>query len=351
MYNNKNKSLRSVLDLMAKSKVYAPFTRFTSGVGLIFTLHRITPEEPEGFSPNGILQITPEYLESVIQAVRVADYDIISISEVKSRLVNKEFSRRFVCFTIDDGYLDNLIHALPVFQRNNVPFTVYINSGLPEYSTILWWQHLEDIIKENQQVYFSLLGQQHTYNTVTKDEKNKTYDAIYAALRQMSHSAQQDVITQLLEDYQIDPTDLCRELSMSWKQVQTLAESGLLTIGAHTLNHHALAKLDEQQVREEIEEGQRVMEQRIGVRAEHFAYPYGDSGSAAGREFNIARKLGLETAVTVRKGVLFPEHADYLHALPRVSLNGDFQKSAYVPLFLSGFPFALFNRFKRLDVS
>jgi len=65
----------------------------------------------------------------------------------------------------------------------------------------------------------------------------------------------------------------------------------------------------------------------------------------------MAKELGFLTAVTTRKGVVFPEHAEHLTALPRVSLNGDYQQARNVKLFLSGLPFALFNNFRKLDVN
>ena len=63
------------------------------------------------------------------------------------------------------------------------------------------------------------------------------------------------------------------------------------------------------------------------------------------------RDLGFETAVTTRPGVLFPEHRDHLTALPRVSLNGDYQTLRYLDLFLSGAPFLLYNRLRRVNVA
>jgi peptidoglycan/xylan/chitin deacetylase (PgdA/CDA1 family) len=79
----------------------------------------------------------------------------------------------------------------------------------------------------------------------------------------------------------------------------------------------------------------------LGKPVRHFSYPYGDEGSAGSREFEIARDLGLETAVTTRKGVIRRAHADAMTALPRLSLNGDYQDSRYVKVLLSGLPFAL----------
>jgi peptidoglycan/xylan/chitin deacetylase (PgdA/CDA1 family) len=92
------------------------------------------------------------------------------------------------------------------------------------------------------------------------------------------------------------------------------------------------------------------LEEALGVSPRHFAYPYGDAASASRREFEIARALGFTTAVTTRKGAVLPDHADHLHALPRVSLNGDYQQARYVTLFLSDAPFYLARGLRSLDV-
>ena len=91
--------------------------------------------------------------------------------------------------------------------------------------------------------------------------------------------------------------------------------------------------------------------QELGKRPVHFAYPYGDPGSAGPRDFALAKNAGFATAVTTRKGMLFPGHKDHLTALPRVSLNGDYQSLTYTALYLSGAPFALWNGFQQVNAA
>ena len=80
-----------------------------------------------------------------------------------------------------------------------------------------------------------------------------------------------------------------------------------------------------------------------------FAYPYGDPTSAGPRDFDLIREAGFAAAVTTRKGLVFSAHKDHLTALPRLSLNGVYQKLRYVDVLLSGTAFALSNRFKHVN--
>jgi peptidoglycan/xylan/chitin deacetylase (PgdA/CDA1 family) len=112
-----------------------------------------------------------------------------------------------------------------------------------------------------------------------------------------------------------------------------------------------LAKATPAVVRREMQMSAAVIEAALGRRPTHFSYPVGDPTSAGPREFAIARELGFKTAVTTRPGVLFPEHADHFTALPRLSLNGEFQRKRYVQVLTSGAATALWNGFRRVDAA
>lgn len=100
-----------------------------------------------------------------------------------------------------------------------------------------------------------------------------------------------------------------------------------------------------------MKRGADKIQKELGIWPSHFSYPYGDPESAGTREFRIAEELGFKTAVTTRKGVIFPEHADHLTALPRVSLNGEYQSSVFTKLYMTGAPFAFWNKFRRVNAA
>jgi peptidoglycan/xylan/chitin deacetylase (PgdA/CDA1 family) len=83
----------------------------------------------------------------------------------------------------------------------------------------------------------------------------------------------------------------------------------------------------------------------------HLAYPYGDRFAAGRREFALARTAGFKTAVTTRPGMIFPENAAHLTALPRVSLNGNYQDARILPVLMSGAATAMWNGFRRIDAA
>lgn len=322
------------------------------GVGALLTLHHIRPRGPDGsFSPNRILEVTPEFLEATILQVKKLGYEIVSLDEFHRRLVEKDFQRRFIVFTLDDGYADNYHYAFPLFRKHQVPFAIYLCTGLLDGSLDLWWQDLEEIVLRETRVEVVINGTPREFITETTRQKYVAYETIYWALRSMPFKAQLKTFKSIKDRYIANAAKPdSSDTALSPEMIAEMQRSNLLTIGAHTLNHWALSKLSPGEAKMEMARSQDLIEQRTGIKPVHFAYPYGDALSAASREFSMAKELGFLTAVTTRKGVVFPEHAEHLTALPRVSLNGDYQQARNVKLLLSGLPFALFNSFRKLDV-
>ena len=157
------------------------------------------------------------------------------------------------------------------------------------------------------------------------------------------------IVDDLCARYRIDLAPMADQLCMNWDEITELDGDPLVTIGAHTVNHAMLSKASDEAVRREIEEGRRILETRLGRPVQHLAYPYGGRDLAGSREFAVARELGFKTAVTTRPGVLFPGHAAHLTALPRISLNGEYEQERFVKVLLSGAATALFNAFRKVD--
>jgi peptidoglycan/xylan/chitin deacetylase (PgdA/CDA1 family) len=117
-----------------------------------------------------------------------------------------------------------------------------------------------------------------------------------------------------------------------------MAADPLVTIGGHTKGHFAISKLSEARALDEMVGGADRIEQELGSRPIHFAFPYGDPGSAGPRDFALTREAGFKTAVITRKGMLFPAHRRHLTALLRVSLNGNYQSLTYTALYCRARP-------------
>lgn len=340
--------MKAALSALHFTGVDGALGRLTRGAGVIFMLHHVRPEQPQEFEPNRILKVTPDFLEAVIRIVVERGFEVLSLDELELRLAEGNLDRPFACFTFDDGYRDNKQFAYPIFHRYGLPFAIYVPSDFPDGNGDLWWLKLEKAIAALDTVEVKMHGAYRRFECRTPDQKTETYEAIYWWLRSIPEIDARAVVADLCQLHGMDFSTLCRDLVMSWDEIRDLARDPLVTIGAHTRRHYAVAKLTAGEARQEIEEGVRRLESELGRPCRHFSFPYGDAGSASERDFAIVRELGLKTAVTTRKGLIHPWHGAHLNALPRLSLNGEFQHTRYVKVMLSGAPFAIWNMAQRL---
>jgi peptidoglycan/xylan/chitin deacetylase (PgdA/CDA1 family) len=338
------KAMLSALHYSGADAMIAPLTR---GIGAIFMLHHVRPEKPSSFEPNRALMVTPDFLEQMITQVIGSGFEIVSLEEAHFRLIEGNYGKPFVCFTFDDGYRDNLEYAYPIFKRHNLPFAIYVPTEYADGWGDLWWLALEKVIARVEALSVKLRGVQRRLRCATPTAKDAAFQTIYRWLRSIDEADARVFVRELGDGMGFIPDDLCADLIMNWNEIRQLAADPLVTIGAHTRRHYALAKLTLAEARAEILESVRRLEREIGKACLHFSYPYGDAASAGPREFNLVKELGLKTGVTTRRGLIHPRHATELTALPRVWLYSDYQKQRYVKVLLSGAPFALFNVVQR----
>ncbi|HEV2513094.1 polysaccharide deacetylase family protein [Bosea sp. (in: a-proteobacteria)] len=321
------------------------------GKGAILTLHHVRPAAAgSGFRQNGLLEITPDFLDRALTLIRAEGYDIVSLDEALARLADPRPGRFFVALTFDDGYRDNLDHAWPVLARHQAPWTLYVVRGFAERTARLWWLELEEAIRALRRVSVELPDGRFDALAGTDGEKQNAFDRLYWRLRKGPEAILLSAISGLAAEAGIDSAGLVERECLPTETLRSLAGAPGVTIGAHTLSHPMLAKHPEEEARREVVESKAWLEDALGTPVRHFAYPVGDPGSAGPREFALANEAGFASAVTTRPGHLFAEHADHLHALPRVSLNGLHQSEVALKSLLSGLPFLLWNRGRKVDV-
>ncbi len=317
----------------------APLTR---GRGAILTLHHVRPfVGSDGFAPNRLLEIEPGFLDAALGRVRALGFDIVTMDEAVQRMGRAD-APPFVALTFDDGYRDLVEHAVPILERHRAPFVAFVTSGFAERTARLWWLELEEAVRAGTRIEAAGL----VLPAASPDEKAVAFRTLYWHLRGGSEERLREVVARLAERAGIDCRALVRRLCLDWDGVRALAQHPLCTVGAHTLTHPMLAKHPADVVRREMEEGRRRIEIKIGLPVRHFSYPVGDPTSAGAREFAAAADLGFTSAVTTRPGMVFADSP--AHALPRLSLNGHWQSLDSLEILLSGVPFALWNRGRKV---
>ena len=236
MPNLRNAVFRAGLEALYFSGAHRVLRPLYSGVGAIFTLHHVRPRPKGRFQPNRLLEIEPRFLESVIVRLRRRGVDIVSLDEMRRRLVEQDFSRHFVTLTFDDGYRDNLEYALPILERHQAPFAMFVATSFPDRLGELWWVALERVVAATDRIVIEIGGEERFFYCERTAKKYEIYAQLYWWLRSLGDEKKmRRIVRDLCRRYGVDPASPCREFCMTWPELAAMAKSPLATVGAHTI--------------------------------------------------------------------------------------------------------------------
>jgi peptidoglycan/xylan/chitin deacetylase (PgdA/CDA1 family) len=245
-------------------------------------------------------------------------WSIVGLDECLERLATNDRSRRYAVLTFDDGYRDNVAVALPILERHNAPFTMYVPTGAPTRSMQSWWLGLRNLFISRDEVKIDALGRRFHCSDIQSKisalaEVTQWVHQDYRRSAMLAPTFEQNGISlaALNDAYFLDERELC-----------ILARHPLASIGGHTASHPALSTLNESSARTELADNRGYLENLLQLSVRHVAYPYGACGP---REERLANEVGFHTAVTTRQARLYDHEVNHF-ALPRI---GAYSRSGF----------------------
>lgn len=285
------------------------------GTGAILVFHRVRPRDSSlHFDANHRNSIPPGQLIALLDALVADGVEVVSLDEALLRLEGPP-GRRFVCLGFDDGYRDNHDTLLPLIAARRVPVTIYVATGLIDGTAPLWWYALDEVIAREPALHLPMPAET-TIDAGNFVAKQRAFRTTTHFMLSAAPFAAATMVAALVDRYRVDFTALASRHMMDWPMLRRLAACPLVEIGAHTVTHPALAKLDAAAAAQEMSESRARLERETGRRVRHFAYPYGTPRTMGAREIRMAAALGFRTAVTTTPGNLMRRGASP-HNWPR----------------------------------
>lgn len=228
-------------------------------------------------------------------------FNVLPLPEAVERLQAGTLPARAAAITFDDGYADNLTHALPVLQKHGLHATFfiatsYLNGGRMFNDTVI--ESIRQCRADRLDLGDLGLG---IHELGSHAEKVQAIGKILPHVKYLALDTREDVVAQIAA--RAGAGSLPGNLMMTTSQLKTLHAAGM-EIGGHTHRHPILAKLDRNQARSEIAAGKVWLEDTLGTPVRVFAYPNGKPGADyLPEQADIVRELGFEGAVSTQRGV------------------------------------------------
>ena len=244
--------------------------------------------------------------------LKVAQIESITAAKALALRSEGRLPPRSVSITFDDGYANNAEVALPILVRRGVRATFYIATGYLNGGR-MWNDSVIEAVRRAPRLDLEDLGLgNHALPGVT--ERRRAIGEILAALKYREPEERIAIAAEIAKRAALAPHS---ELMMSDDQVRRLAAAGM-EVGAHTVSHPILARIDRATAKREIEESKLCLEHITGASVSTFAYPNGRPAKDYGREHvELVREAGYTSAVTTAWGCVTSKTQPY--ELPRIS--------------------------------
>lgn len=262
---------------------------------LILCYHRVAESANDPF----LLCVTPaNFADQLDEIARYGEPSTLNELSVSSR-------RPRVVVTLDDGYVDNLTNAVPIAEAKGFPITVFVTSGALGGTQGFWWDRLGTLLRSRPSGIREIcLATSEGAVRIGLDSSKAREDlqSVRRYLLPLPVTEIHRILDAVSEQWETSAAPPLDARSLTPSEFIQLAASGVVTIGAHTVDHVRLRGLPAQDQLQTISSSRQELERLSGHAVSHFAYPYGGPDSFDDCSVEAARSSGFETACTTIPG-------------------------------------------------
>jgi len=241
------------------------------------------------------------------------NFNILPLREAADRLRRGALPSRAICITFDDGYANNCTVALPILAARRVPATVFVAPGFLNGKRMFNDTILETIRRAPEAIDLTPEGLSPV-DFSQGATRLEIWEKLVGKLKYLEPVERLRRVEALAERLGVTPPT---DLMMTDDQVRTLHRSGI-EIGAHTMTHPILTRVDAETALREMSDSRRRLEELTGAPVRSFAYPNGRPKQDYDHtHVGLAREAGFDLALTTAWGAATID-SDMLQ-IPRVA--------------------------------
>ncbi len=233
-------------------------------------------------------------------------YNVVSLDELPARLDDRS-SDPLLAITFDDGYEDNYRNAFPILRDYNLPATVFLTTGSIDSGEPLWFEQLATALKRTDREFLDLeIDIPRRFWLRNQSERLHANAGIFRLFRTLPDASRRDWLAIICRALAADVISERRKKMLAWDQIRIMERENI-SFGGHTVTHPFLSKLTEENVRWEVGECKRRIEEELDHPIHHFSYPNGREEDFGMWNKEAIRRAGYHNAVTTIWGMNYPD--------------------------------------------
>jgi peptidoglycan/xylan/chitin deacetylase (PgdA/CDA1 family) len=260
----------------------------------ILIFHRVLPE-PDALFPETLSAAT---FEARMRWVKEW-FNVLPLEEAIELLFAGRIPSRALAITFDDGYADNEELAAVILQRLGLTATVFVATSFLD-GGCMWNDQIIEAIRSCRETSLDVraLGLA-SYDLRSTQARRAAIDAMLSGIKHLEPQERLRVTEAIVHAAGNRPSP---QLMMRSQQVRKLRSLGM-SVGAHTVTHPILTRLDLAAARAEIGRGKGDLEAIVGAPVRLFAYPNGvPNRDYASEHATLVRECGFSAAVSTAWG-------------------------------------------------
>jgi peptidoglycan/xylan/chitin deacetylase (PgdA/CDA1 family) len=254
-------------------------------------------------------RISPKHLDKVLR-VLAPRYRFVSLDEAVAIVAGKKPSRRAMVVTFDDGYKNNITHALPLLQRYGVPATIFLPTGNIDSQKPFWYDRIDYALQaaKIQQLECRLDSMTLLLRGADREQLRHSFEELRTKAKGMRCTEEEMVqrLEPLAEELERkSQSRLCDTMAddpwagfLTWSEARAAQTSGV-QFGSHTVDHVALGTADRPSICDQLTRSKETLERELGTPCRQIAYPY---GSFSPLVEELTRSCGYSAGVTTEVG-------------------------------------------------
>lgn len=266
----------------------------------IFMLHRASP------SNGAYLGTCPKLLDNCLNYAKKNNYQFLSIDEVvKMAIEGKSTSRPSLCFTLDDGFSDQLFELIPVLLKYEAKPTFFVLADFISQLNWPWDAKISYIIantKTNED-FFKFEGTQFSLDFTSQEKRIATRRKIVQYAKTIDPNGLNRLLAALENQFNIAIPEKAPQQysSPTWEQLRKFENDGL-HVGSHACSHRVFSSLSLEDVKEEMQRAKSILNREINNPSSVFCYPSGTARDYHNEHAKLVENLGYQAAVSANPG-------------------------------------------------
>lgn len=291
---------RLIANLVAISPLNALAIGLFGHYVTIYMLHRPSPK-------NKIYNGTcPDLLEKCLAYAQKKQFEFASLDELVDMAIKGEKPKKpTLCFTMDDGYLDQLTVLTPIFLKYNAKPTIFV---LSDFSDNIDWPWDAKLIYLSQttsvpSAEINNNGETLVLNFTSQEERIKSRRKITGIAKHLEDQQQNEFLDLLQDKLAVTlPKTAPEEFAPAdWENLRHYQTLGL-NIGAHGKSHKVFNTLSTDRIKEELTVSRNRLFAEIPQASNVFCYSSGTEEDYSLNHCSLVAEANFVAAVSAKPG-------------------------------------------------